>query len=230
MNFFSWWLEKKESQEKRDLQTGTKNHSLPQQQNEDSSVFSHIPPLSNPNFVIDDFSSFLKTHLQTELIEENARQRSLEAIRIAESNSSLSMLNEDNRASAILSLIGKDEAMVALRAIRWRTGLYCPRCGSKNIKKTLVEDGVYYYCCLDCEAKRGGGEESTFNDLTHMKIGKDFKSVIRWILICYLKMFCSIGKISKILGMSLDETLQLLSLINQDENFKAKKKEKNTRN
>jgi transposase-like protein len=227
MDFYNWWFNTKNEEKKAQHLVKKPIESMPLKSDDaraSLNIFSHLPPLASPIFSLDEFSSILKGNLKQSYGHEEQKQRCLEALRIADANAA-SYINEDNRAAAILSLIGEDEAMIALRAIRWRNGLECPRCGSKNIKVTMNEHSVYLYRCLDCEAKRGAGSsESIFTDLTNIAFAKDLQSVIRWVLICYLKMFCSMGKIAKILNISIDETLQLLSMVNQDESFRPRKK------
>jgi transposase-like protein len=228
MSFFDWWFKKKEKQ--GHMRVPNQPIMDVRQKNEiddliGTNSFSHIPPLPTPSFIADEFGPLLNESLNTNQHAANPRRRSLEALRIATMGSEY--INEDNRAAAILSLIGEEEAMIALRAFRWRNGLTCPRCYSKNIKITITDQSVYVYRCLDCEKKQGSGStESIFTDLTNIAFAKDMQSVIRWVLICYLKMFCSIGKIAKILGLSVDATVQLLSIVNQDKSFKPKKEKK----
>ncbi len=232
MSFFDWWLSRKKDTVTQSYpeKEKIKSQSIPIDDSfsySEEHHYSRAPLVStgiviNPNEFAPLLLGYLKKHSED---NEYARQRCLEALRISQKESTF--ISDDNRAAAIMSLIGENEALLALRAIRWKEGVFCPRCGSKNVKKTSIAHGVIQYICENCEGRKGtGNPETIFNDLTLLNIDHDMKSVIRWILISYLKMFCSIGKISKILGISPEQVTHLLSLVQQDQSFKpAKKKE-----
>lgn len=232
MSFFDWWLSRKKDtiiQQPEKNQKKSPSSSLDESfAYNDEQLYSRAPIISTAISIdSNEFAplllGYLKNHSEH---NEYARQRCLEALRISQKESKF--ISDDNRAAAIMSLIGESEALLALRAIRWKEGVFCPRCGSKNIKKVSVEKEIFQYICQSCEGRRGTGHpETTFNDLTLLNIDHDIKSVIRWILISYLKMFCSISKISKILGISPEQVTHLLSLVQQDQSFKPSKKKEN---
>ena len=105
----------------------------------------------------------------------------------------------------IRGLISYKEAMMTVRAIRWKDGLFCPVCHRKNIKVVCHDNEKYEYKCLDCEKEGDDGATDQpifmFDDLTGIDIEKDIASVIKWVLCIYLQVFLSAGKISKYLGV-----------------------------
>ena len=227
MDFFKWWLDRKNNESEKELSERVKSMKPIDPLIQDPSNFSRAPLQTLPHLMIDNFGDTLMEYLKnSNEINNTSRLRCLEALRIAQSTNGF--LSEENRGAAIISLLSDSEAMTVLRSVRWRSGIYCPRCGSKNIVKKSSSDDIYTYYCLDCEKKSGGENtaDSIFTDLTNISFAKDIKSILRWVLICYLKMFCSVGKISKMLGMSLDETIKLLSEMSQNQDFLKKKKKK----
>ena len=141
-------------------------------------------------------------HLSTSSKYLKIFQRLSKSLNISQSLSQFQ--NEDNKVSTIKGLISFKEAMTTVRAIRWKEGVFCPNCGSSNIKVVSLENDNYEYKCLDCEREsptQESDEQETdlfmFNDLTGLDIAKDMVSVIKWVLCIYLQVFLSAGKISK---------------------------------
>ena len=144
----------------------------------------------------------------------STKNHCLQALEVAASLSQYQ--TEKNKVSLIKGLISFKEAMMTIRAIRWRDGLFCPNCGQKNIKIISIEDDKYQYKCLDCEKDDTQGCQSLFDDLTGVNLPTDISSVIQWVLCIYLQIFLSTGKISKYLGVNPEYALHLIHMINVD--------------
>ena len=118
----------------------------------------------------------------------------------------------DSRIAAIQALLGEKEVFKTLKALRSPQGVVCPRCGSKNVVRrdppANSNDQRHFYECLNC---KGEGDPSDFDDFTGLPIGT-LHSLRQTILCWYLLGFCSIGQIAKVLGLSIQEIMQLATI------------------
>jgi transposase-like protein len=172
-----------------------------------SNVFSNKPK-SMPSLEIDasNIAGILKEHLDCVSDPCTSSQNLQEALTIA--SHSPSLLSDSQRSSAILSLIGEEDAVFLIRLLRWKDGIVCPFCGSKEIRK--LPHHVRQYRCLQCD---GGDFHGEFDDLSGYFTKGDFHSARIWVLINYLKMFMPLGKIAKVLGISLEQALRIVSMM-----------------
>lgn len=178
-----------------------------------------------------DVKEFLTT-LQGQIKQQDRslqKDNCLQALSIAQSLSVFQ--SEENKVSMIKGLISFKEAMMTVRAVRWREGVYCPKCFRQNIQVISIEKDNYKYRCLDCDGESGdGGEEGDspesflFDDLTGLDIGKDMGSVVKWVLCMYLQSFLSVGKISKFLGINPEYAIYLIHLTNVGSKINHKNK------
>ena len=233
LNFFSWL----KSFAKTDDSSASvpnftrKPHLKPQESSQDTvdkqQHYSSQAPSKN-QFDVKEFLTVLESKLRQQdssLEKDNC----LQALSVARSISQFQ--GEANKVSMIKGLISYKEAMVTVRAVRWRDGLFCPKCNRTNIKIVSLENDTYEYKCVDCEKESGasgddadGNKMFTFNDLTGLDIEKDMASVIKWVLCIYFKVFLSAGKISKYLGVDPEYALHLIHMINVDSKINKKKK------
>lgn len=197
----------------------SKDSPIPAKKNEQHhyNQFSKTKPSNDTQFDIKEFLSTLESKLKQQdstLEKDNC----IQALAVARSISKFQ--NEENKVSMIKGLISFKEAMMTVRAVRWRDGLFCPKCHRKNIKVVSLENDKYEYKCVDCEKESGGDDSDTdnpiflFDDLTGLDIEKDMASVIKWVLCFYLQAFLSTGKISKYLGVDPEYALYLIHMIN----------------
>jgi len=118
----------------------------------------------------------------------------------------------DSRIAAIHSLLGESEIFKTLKMLRWPQGVICPRCHSSNVvRRDPPEDAVdqrHFYVCLNC---KGDGSPSDFDDFTGLPIG-EMHALRQWILCWYLIGFCSVAQIAKVLGISIQEVMQIAQL------------------
>jgi transposase-like protein len=121
----------------------------------------------------------------------------------------------DSRIAAIQALLGEKEVFNTLKALRWPQGVVCPRCGSRNIVRrdppVNSNDKRHFYECLNC---KGDGDPSDFDDFTGLPIGT-LQTLRQTILCWYLLGFCSMGQIAKVLGLSLQEIMQMATIGNE---------------
>ncbi len=121
----------------------------------------------------------------------------------------------DSRIAAIHSLLGEGEIFKTLKMLRWPQGVICPRCHSSNIVRRDpppdAADQRHYYVCLNC---KGDGSPSDFDDFTGLPIG-EIRALRQWILCWYLIGFCSVAQIAKVLGISIQEVMQIATLGNE---------------
>jgi transposase-like protein len=135
----------------------------------------------------------------------------------------------DSRIAAIDNLLGENEVFKTLKMLRWPQGVNCPRCHSSNVvRRDPPADAVdqrHFYVCLNC---KGDGSPSDFDDFTGLPIGS-VHALRQWILCWYLIGFCSIHQIAKVLGLSIQQVMQIASVGNdlsslpeKDEKLRAK--------
>ena len=119
----------------------------------------------------------------------------------------------ESRIKAIKELLGDREIFRTIHNLRWPHGVVCPRCHSTNIimapPPEIREDKRYYYQCIECEINQ---TPCFFDDLTDLPIEGGIEVLRQWILCWYLIGFCSITQIAKVLGLSVSEIQELLSL------------------
>ncbi len=121
----------------------------------------------------------------------------------------------DSRIAAIRGLLGDGEIFKTLKMLRWPQGVICPRCHSSNVvRRDPPLDAVdqrHFYICLNC---KGDGTPSEFDDFTGLPIG-EMRALKQWILCWYLIGFCSVAQIAKVLGISIQEVMQIAQLGNE---------------
>ncbi|MBS0289079.1 MAG: transposase [Proteobacteria bacterium] len=120
----------------------------------------------------------------------------------------------DSRIAAIKNLLGETEIFKTLKMLRWPQGVVCPRCHSTNVVRrdppSNAIDKRHYYICLNC---KGDGSPCDFDDFTGLPIG-EIRALRQWVLCWYLIGFCSVAQIAKVLGISVQEVMQIASLGN----------------
>lgn len=176
------------------------------------------------DFDVKEFVEHLGKKIQQE-DRSSTKDHCLQALEVATSLSQYQ--REENKVSLIKGLISFKEAMMTVRAIRWREGLFCPHCHGRNIKIISIDTDKYEYKCLDCEKDDEGGKLCLFDDLTGINLPTDMASVIQWVLCIYLQIFLSTGKISKYLGVDPEYALHLIHMINVDSKINEKALKKN---
>ncbi|MFI4938351.1 MAG: transposase [Candidatus Berkiellales bacterium] len=134
----------------------------------------------------------------------------------------------ESRIGAIQSLLGEDQVFKTLKMLRWPEGPICPRCHSNNVIRKgpppHSADSRHYYFCLNC---RDDGNPSDFDDFTGLPIGS-IQALRQWILCWYLIGFCSIAQIAKVLGISIQEAIQMATLGSELTQLSAKAEEAKT--
>lgn len=120
----------------------------------------------------------------------------------------------DSRIAAIDNLLGESEVFKTLKMLRWPQGVNCPRCHSSNVvRRDPPNDAIdqrHFYVCLNC---KGEGGVSDFDDFTGLPIGS-IHALRQWILCWYLIGFCSVHQIAKVLGLSIQQVIQIASIGN----------------
>lgn len=120
----------------------------------------------------------------------------------------------DSRIAAIDNLLGESEVFKTLKMLRWPQGVHCPRCHSSNVvRRDPPSDAIdqrHFYVCLNC---KGDGGVSDFDDFTGLPIGS-IHALRQWILCWYLIGFCSVHQIAKVLGLSIQQVVQIASIGN----------------
>lgn len=118
----------------------------------------------------------------------------------------------DSRIAAIQDLLGEREIFKTLKSLRWPQGVLCPRCHSNNVVRRDPPAGTidqrHYYECLNCKSD---GSLSDFDDFTDLAIGS-LHSLRQVILCWYLIGFCSLSQIAKVLGLSMQEIMQMAKI------------------
>lgn len=120
----------------------------------------------------------------------------------------------ESRMLAIETLLGEAEIFQTLKTLRWPKGVLCPYCHSSNVIKKLPsvtpQDARHHYECLDCkeEDSEGGEGTGTFDDFSGLPICT-LHALRQWILCWYLIGFCSLNQIAKVLGISVQEVIQI---------------------
>lgn len=118
----------------------------------------------------------------------------------------------DSRIAAIQALLGEQEIFNTLQSLRWPQGVVCPRCHSRNVVRRDPPSGAvdqrHHYDCLNC---KGEGGLSDFDDFTGLPIGS-LHSLRQVILCWYLLGFCSLSQIAKVLGLSVQEIMQMAKI------------------
>lgn len=119
----------------------------------------------------------------------------------------------ESRIAAVQNLLGETEVFKTLKMLRWPQGVVCPRCHSSNVIKkeppSSASDHRHYYLCLNCHETGEG--ESGFDDFTGLPVGS-LQALRQWILCWYLMGFCSVNQISKVLGISVHQVIQMATL------------------
>lgn len=120
----------------------------------------------------------------------------------------------ESRIAAVKNLLGEMEIFKTLKMLRWPQGVVCPKCHSSNVvRKEPPADAIdkrHYYICLNCKGTDGSGD---FDDFTGLPIGS-IHALRQWILCWYLIGFCSVTQIAKVLGISIQEVMQIATLGN----------------
>lgn len=140
----------------------------------------------------------------------------------------------DSRIAAIENLLGEPEIFLTLKMLRWPQGVICPRCHSSNVTRrnppANAIDKRHYYECLNC---KGEGSPSDFDDYTGLPMGS-LHALRQWIMCWYLIGFCSVNQIAKVLGLSVQEVMQmatkgseLAELPTEEKELAAKKRQQN---
>jgi transposase-like protein len=115
----------------------------------------------------------------------------------------------ESRIAAIKNLLGDIEVFKTLKMLRWPQGVICPRCQSaKVIRKDAgasSDDDRHFYICLNC---KDDGSISDFDDFTGLPINS-IAALRQWILCWYLIGFCSVSQIAKVLGVSIQQVVQM---------------------
>lgn len=118
----------------------------------------------------------------------------------------------ESRIAAIKNLLGEHEIFKTLQMLRWPQGVICPRCHSTNVVRrdppADAPDQRHYYVCLNC---KGEGSPSGFDDFTGLPI-KSLYALRQWIMCWYLIGFCSVTQIARVLGISINEVIQIATL------------------
>ncbi len=182
-------------------------------------VFSNQPkalPSLDLELNQEKIGEIIKEHLDTVTAPSLPSQNLQEALNLA--TLSPSLLSDSQRSSGIISLIGEEDAVFLIRLLRWKNGVTCPFCGSKEIRK--IPHHIRKYKCLQCDGGEFNGE---FDDLTGYFPKGDSHSARIWVLINYLKMFMPLSKIAKILGISLEQSLRIIAMM-QPQSLSDKKK------
>ena len=208
--FFDWLT----NQSEKTSSFQTDRYAPPAQENTFSNKPHVIPSL---DIAEENISQLLQEHLSTVEDSTPSSQHLQEALSIA--TRSPSILSDSQKGSAILSLIGEEDALLLIRLMRWKNGITCPFCGSTNIKK--LQGHAHQYKCQQCD---GGDYHGAFDDLTGYFPKGDSHSARIWVLINYLKIFMPLSKISKLLGLSLEQTLRIMSMMQPSEMIDRKKK------
>lgn len=115
----------------------------------------------------------------------------------------------ESRIAAIQNLLGEVEIFKTLKMLRWPQGVICPRCKSTNvIRKDPPPDSKdkrHYYVCVNCKED---GQSGVFDDFTGLAI-ESLHALRQWILCWYLIGFCSVNQIAKVLGISVQQVVQI---------------------
>ncbi len=161
-------------------------------------------------------------HTSLDEEEQKFQERLDEALAIATSKTPL--IQDQMKSSAISALIGEQESLVLIRLMRWKNGVQCPYCHSFHIK--ILDAIKHQYRCLDCEES---GHQSIFDVLTnYFPKNGDWHSARTWILIQYLKIFMPLSKIAKVLGISFEEAMRIISMVQPTEHESKKELKKTT--
>jgi len=208
--FFDWLTN--QSEKKSSFQT--ERYKAPAQANNFSNRPNAMPSLE---IAEENIAQLLQEHLST--VEEStySSQHLQEALSIATRGPSI--LSDSQKGSAILSLIGEEDALLLIRLMRWKNGITCPFCGSTDVK--TLQGHAHQYKCRQCD---GGDYHGEFDDLTGYFPKGDSHSARIWVLINYLKIFMPLSKISKLLGLSLEQTLRIMSMMQPSALSDKKKK------
>lgn len=145
-------------------------------------------------------------------------------------------INVESRIAAIKDLLGETEVFKTIQNLRWPKGILCPRCHSMNVVRTNppkdAPDQRSHYECLQCQKENDGdgdsGSSSFFDDLTGLPIDNALHDLLHhvqnWILCWYLIGFCSLTQISKVLGLSLMQIMEMAELGTQISDISNKDK------
>ena len=90
-----------------------------------------------------------------------------------------------------MDLLSSEDACSGLfRMVRWRSGVYCPKCGSRRVKGHGNYGGLKRYMCKDCGR--------TFNDKTGTIFHYSRLSLREWFVL----MLLFLGLNNSCLGLS----------------------------
>lgn len=209
-SFFEWWQSKKDSQQTRELAFHQRFDDLlvdlKPATTTDEPNYMRKAPIENHSH--EHVMGSVKEYFEQKPAQTELDQNLKEALHIAEN---AHFLSDDQRASSLISLIGEEEAILAIKALRWRQGLYCPFCGSTRIERVINPQKLLEtYLCLNCQE---GGHSGEFDDLTNYFDDYEINSIRLWILIAYLRTFLPMSKVAKVLGMSLEQAVRLIDLM-----------------
>ena len=121
----------------------------------------------------------------------------------------------------VFDLLSSEVACSRLfRIVRWRGGVYCPRCGSRGVKgHGKYRDGLKRYFCKSCGR--------TFNDKTGTVFHYSRLSFREWfmLILLFLGLHNSCLGLSWLLGrspMTVFKALRRLALRLKDRNYRVK--------
>jgi transposase-like protein len=212
--FLEWWVNKNKTENQQEQQ---KHHRFDDilfdvkqpHKEQPHSDYTRKMPL-HPQ-IHESIIKSVETYFHRQNILTPCEQNLKEAVNIINNGH---FLSDEQKASSLLSLIGEEEAVLALRSFRWKDGVFCPICGSAKIKTIATNSALFRYICLSCQQ---AGRHAEFDDLTEYFDEYEMHSIRLWILIGYLRTFLPMSKIAKILGMSLEQIVRLINLMTPKE-------------
>ncbi len=96
----------------------------------------------------------------------------------------------------ISDLIDEASCYQLLREIKWKNGIECFECGSKDIRKNGHDKGVEHrqrYVCKSCN--------KSFTDITDTVIASNHVPIQKWMSCAFLKDYMSNKQMSKALDL-----------------------------
>jgi transposase-like protein len=97
----------------------------------------------------------------------------------------------------IFDLIDETYCYERLREIKWKSGLECLDCGSKNIRRNGHDKGIEHrqrYVCKNCN--------KSFTDISNTVIASNHVPIQKWMACATLKDFMSNKQMAKALELS----------------------------
>lgn len=216
--FFDWALQQSDATHSSFATNQAQTDSI---QSSQTPAFSNSPPPALPSLEIpqETLQDILESHINDLKDIQPEHQHLQEALALATNKHSL--LSDSQKSSAILSLLGEKEAVLLIHNLRWKHGVVCPFCGSIDIQE--LTHHIRQYKCRHCD---GGDYNGEFDVLTGYFPKGDSHSARIWVLINYLRMFMPLSKIAKVLGISLEQALVILSMMSPNQQEKQKHREK----